>query len=275
MTQLKASHLLPPRLALIALTLTLVALPSLQLCSAEAGMADLVLGKASSPVEQLQRHDMRWHAATRSRGSTEWSDVGEAHVNAPAGERVVTVTMASQLGSLQCEESRRNVGGLRHGRCTLQPTPALHDDVFFSYRVSLKGAAADVGAAGADGVSRRGKLYKEGSHENSDVEVGTVTFKEDGHNEKAAEGLNGAIILEFDTTNAAHDQVEWLPGALRLTGLSLSEVEVRDWRRRAATTMLERWGCPVLVVATLCGVLFFMGKVANRQAPTAVKPKQA
>ncbi|ESS64626.1 hypothetical protein TcG_05555 [Trypanosoma cruzi] len=257
-----------------------VALFSLNACCAEEAADAMLLTRMKGPVELLRREKMRWRAAWNARNFgdvvsvdehlAEWEDLGEVHINAPLGERVVSVSMSRHFASLMCEESRRSVGGFLRGRCTLQPSPAVsQSEVFFTYRVTHKATEEGV-TVNAPEASHTCKLYEENTREFSELEIGTATY---GEREKAVEGHGLAIFIRLLPTRSAQDHVGWLPCTLRLTGVSMDVVERGRWKRRAASTIFERWGYPLLAVLALYGGLLLWDKIATRHSPPAAKPK--
>ncbi|EKF39583.1 hypothetical protein MOQ_000185 [Trypanosoma cruzi marinkellei] len=265
---------------MLTILLLFVALLSLNACCAEEAADAMLLTRMKGPVELLRRENMRWHAAWNARNVgdvvsvddhlVEWEDIGEVHINAPLGERVVSVSMSRQFTSLLCEESRRSVGGFFRGRCTLQPSPAVsQSEVFFSYRVTHK-AIEDSATVKAPTASHTCKLYEENTREFSELEIGTATYEE---REKAIEGHGPAIFIRLLPSRSVQDHVDWLPCTLRLTGVFMDAVERSHWKRRAASTIFERWGYPLLAVLALYGGLLLWEKIASRHSPPAAKPK--
>ncbi|RNF20045.1 uncharacterized protein Tco025E_03935 [Trypanosoma conorhini] len=270
------------RAKLLPDVLLFVAVLASQLCRAEEVVAEaLQLTRTEGPLELLRRKNIRWQAAWGAEEVSEDAsreallagrdDLGEAHVTAPVGERVVTVTLSLHFTLLLCEESRRSVGGFLRGRCTLRPSPALsQSEFFFNYRVPQKATEAS-DAATAPRVPQTCRLYEENAGRDTELEVGTVTYEE---KENAGEGQTADICIRLRPTRAAPDAAAWLSGALRLTGVSTEEVERRRWRRRAASTVVGRWGYPLLAVLVLHGGLFALNKIfARRHPPAAGKPK--
>ncbi|RNF09928.1 hypothetical protein TraAM80_01980 [Trypanosoma rangeli] len=261
--------------------LLFVAFLASQVCRAEKTADALQLTRKEGPVELLRLENMRWHAAwgagnvgedvsveTRHTG---WDDFGEVRITDPAGERMVTVTMPLHFTSLLCEESRKSVGGSLRGRCTLRPSPALsQNEFFFEYRVTQKATEAGGGAVTEPQVSQTCGLYEENARSGTELEVGTVVYDA---KKNVGEDQTFVILIWLKPTRAAQDQVAWLSGALRLTGVSMDVEERRHWMRRAASTVAGRWGCPLLAVLVLYGALWTLEKIVARRHPQSAKPK--
>ncbi|KAG8344227.1 hypothetical protein TRVL_04948 [Trypanosoma vivax] len=249
--------------------------------SSENKIAEITLGWGNSPVERFSQERMKWSAAWRVGESGEWMKIDDVPVVIPSGERVVTIGVpvepsdsasnTRRLVGIQCEESRRLVGGFRRGRCSLQLSTCstrVHREVFFGFRVPQKHRNADVTVTNPS--SQTGKLYEENNLDEV-TEVGSVTFMEGF--EKWDEGpVNSAISLELVKNHITENCSNWLPTAVRVLGMSVDEAELKEWRRGASTTLLERWGYPLFTVLMLYAVLRVLALAADLRHRAPVAP---
>ncbi|ESL06717.1 hypothetical protein TRSC58_05606 [Trypanosoma rangeli SC58] len=269
------------RAKMLTNVLIFVAILASQVCRAEETADALQLTRKEGPVELLRLENVRWRAAwgTRNVGEdvsvethlTGWDDLGEARITAPAGERMVTVTIPLHFTSLLCEESRKSVGGSLRGRCTLRSSSTLsQNEFFFEYRVMQKATEAGGGAVTEPQVSQTCRLYEEDARSGTELEVGTATYDV---KDNVGDDQTYVISIWLKPTRAAQVQGAWLPAALRLTGVSMDEEERRHWMRRAASTVVGRWGCPLLAVLVLYSALWALEKMVARRHPQSAKSK--
>lgn len=226
------------------------------------------------PVEKLKQPQLLWFLTWRS---SDEQTTSMASVNAPAGELAVTLNTETQqltkyVAGLQCEESRKLNAGFRSGRCTLLLTACEAEerpDVFFNYRVT-KHIEHDTTLG--DTATHVSKLYEEGDNEDA-VEVGTVTYSVENSSDDERDP-SVAFILEFNLTVKAGGCKNWIPSWLKVEGLSPDEVEMRTWRRRAATSVVERWGYPLLLAAAVYGALHALTAIARRHQQAAAEKRK-
>ncbi|KAH9597228.1 hypothetical protein LSM04_006272 [Trypanosoma melophagium] len=272
----------------LALTLLLV----LQLCAAEECMQGMELPAEMSPLQLLQQSSMEWQVNVQNASSNHnknnndnnnenkgnagvgWHYLGVVHVVSPAGERLVRVVLPPPLAALHCEESRSRTAGFRRGICTLQPADNTEDDVVFHYRVGRRDTGSTHTYVGT--LCRDGSDNNDNDNDSTAVVVGTITYTAAGGHTHAGGGGETATLLhlQFGATRVA-----WVPAALRLTGYTHEELERRRVRRRVASSLLERWGYPLLFVAllyaSLSGLAWWVNLQKRHPHTSDGKPKQA
>nr|CCC92396.1 conserved hypothetical protein [Trypanosoma congolense IL3000] len=244
---------------------------------AESDSALMTLSNENGIVEKMRRAHLQWQLSWRVGNEEEVT--ANAGIDAPVGERVATLNVEGRrqqktLTGFQCEESRRTTAGFRQGRCSFLLTACTPDEkreVFFHYRVLQ--STDDYKAGTTAAMSRRSKLYEETDNGGDGVEIGAVTYRTEIAGEKDYDpGIN--IILQLQRASAGGtDCQNWIPSSVKFEGMSAVEVAERNWRRRAATSAMERWGYPLIFVVALYGSLRIAAEAVSRRRQVPVAPK--